>query len=349
MAEVTRKEIFSQAAKKLRKDFEELKATILHAGLKGGEAEDLVRRFLQSHLPKRFDAGSGLIIDPLDRMSKQTDVIIYDALNCPVYRASEKAAILPSDNVAAVVEVKSRLDKEKMRDAFENARSVKGLVKTTNDGAMAKPVGEPDPKTPNPIESGNRLVTLQTLCCLFVFETSLTLEKLSEHYHSSIREYGLGRHIDMVLVLDKGVIMLATKPANVELGWHPVIMEGFGGPHAEGAHLAVATMPMKEDGLDFFLRFLLAHLVHFRPHSGHPGFLLKDEHQMTLTYLTSITHENDPVLRDHNLRRYADEVRTEFLKTPVPTEPSDEKNLQGRTASDTPDVIYLSGPKHPDA
>jgi hypothetical protein len=52
MTHVTRKEIFAQAAKKLRHDFEELKATILHAGLKGGEAEDLVRKFLQGHCQK---------------------------------------------------------------------------------------------------------------------------------------------------------------------------------------------------------------------------------------------------------------------------------------------------------
>jgi hypothetical protein len=272
-------------------------------------------------------------------------VIIYDALNCPVYRTSEKAAIIPRDNVAAVVEVKSRLDKEKMRDAFENARSVKDLAKTTNDSLLVKPIGEPDLKVPNPSESSNRLVTLQTLCCLFVFETPLTLERLSEHYGSGIREYGLGRHIDIVLVLDKGVIMLATKPAKSELGWHPVILEGFGGPHAEGAHVAVATMPMKEDGLDFFLRFLLAHLIHFRAHSGHPGFWLKEEHQMELVYLTSITHEKDPVRRDQNMRRYADEVRADFLKTPVPTGSREETNLKAGTASNTPDVIYLPGPK----
>jgi len=75
MTRVTRKEIFAQAAKKLRNDFDELSSTILHSGVKGGEAEDLVRKFLQGHLPKRFDAGSGFIIDPHDGMSKQTDVI----------------------------------------------------------------------------------------------------------------------------------------------------------------------------------------------------------------------------------------------------------------------------------
>jgi hypothetical protein len=38
--QTTRQEIFAQAAKKLRHDFEELSATVVHSGLKGGEAED---------------------------------------------------------------------------------------------------------------------------------------------------------------------------------------------------------------------------------------------------------------------------------------------------------------------
>ena len=103
---------------------------------------------------------------------------------------------------------------------------------------------------------------------------------------------------------------------------------------------------MKEDGLDYFLRFLLAHLIHFRAHSGHPGFWLKDQHQMALTYLTSITHEKDPVQREQNLRQYADEVRADFLRSVVPTDSREETNLKDRTGSDTPDdVIYLPGPK----
>jgi hypothetical protein len=68
---------------------------------------------------------------------------------------------------------------------------------------------------------------------------------------------------------------------------------------------------------------------------------------MTLNYLVSITHETDPVRREQNLRRYEDEVRADFLKNPVPTESREEKNLTGKTASNTPDVIYLPGPNGP--
>ena len=62
MPEVTRQNIFAQAARKLRQDFEEL-TTIPHNLLKGNEAEKLVRKFLKEHLRRRFDVGAGFIID----------------------------------------------------------------------------------------------------------------------------------------------------------------------------------------------------------------------------------------------------------------------------------------------
>jgi hypothetical protein len=165
MQKVTRQQIFAQAAKKLRQDFDEL-STVPHAGLKGHEAEDIVRKFLKGHIPARFDVGSGFVIDNLDNISKQTDLIIYDALNCPMYRASDNAAIIPSDNVAAVIEVKSRLDKQSMEEAFDNIREVKGLAKT---------------KPPDiPI-----LVATQTYCGLFAFSTSPANLQQSVNGHPS--------------------------------------------------------------------------------------------------------------------------------------------------------------------
>ncbi len=122
-------ELFQKAADKLHADFEESRV-VPHAGVKGGEAEKLVRKFLNDHLPGRFRAGSGFIVDRKDTVSRQTDVIIYDALNCPVYRVSEEGGVYPSDNVAGVVEVKSSLNKAELDNAWEKVASVKALHKT---------------------------------------------------------------------------------------------------------------------------------------------------------------------------------------------------------------------------
>jgi hypothetical protein len=315
MSQVTRQEIFAMAAKQLRQDFEALTA-LHHGGLKGGEAEKLVIQFLRDHIPKRFDVTSGLILDQNDRVSRQTDVIVYDALNCPAYRTSETAAVIPSDNVAATVEVKSVLDKDQMHDAFAKASAVKVLAKT-------KP-----PDIPMPM-------MCQTICFVFAFESRLTLDKLSEHYQACVCEFGLGRHIDLVMLLDRGNIMLSGKGRQQTLGWAPLIMEGFGGAAGEGAHVAVSSVETK-DSLDMFFRFLLADLMRFRGLVGHPGFWTKDPQPfMKLTYLTSITHETDPNKRAEILRQYREEVIAEFARNPISpvSTTGDEKP--------TPDIIYM--------
>ena len=67
-----------------------------HNAVKGHEAEEIVKKFLADHIPKRFAVGSGFILDPVGNISRQTDVILYDAFNCSVYRVSNEASIFPS-------------------------------------------------------------------------------------------------------------------------------------------------------------------------------------------------------------------------------------------------------------
>jgi hypothetical protein len=78
-------------------------------GGKGLEVEEVLRKFLNAHLPRRYSACSGVMIDVENHMSKQTDVMVYDALSSPEYRASEQLQIVPADAVASVIEVKSCL------------------------------------------------------------------------------------------------------------------------------------------------------------------------------------------------------------------------------------------------
>jgi hypothetical protein len=290
MEELTRERIFAQAARKLREDFNEARL-LPHAGARGAEGEAIVRGFLNSHLPKRFAAGCGFIIDRQDRVSRQTDVVVYDAHNCPIYLASDTAAIFPNDNVAAVVEVKSRLDKEKLFSAAENIAAAKALVKTRDSGAPGYMQGS-------------------TLGCVFAFECELLTEKMLRHYVDTIAKHGIGRHIDVIVVLDRAFYTVVARPPGEE-GWAMTTIEGLGGPAAEGSHLAVASHDAGEETLDGFLRYLLFHLTFFRAIVPHPGFSLRKAGGEVL-YFMSLTQETDPVKREAKLREYADEVRREF-------------------------------------
>jgi hypothetical protein len=299
MEQPTRKSIFDMAAMQLRQDFESLKA-IPHAGARGGEAEGLLKRFLLDHIPRRFDVGSGFIIDPRDSVSRQTDVIIYDALNCPAYRASPTAGIYPANNVAAVVEVKSNLTGQRLTDAFDNIESVKRLAKVrTPDSA-----GLMD----------------QTHGSIFAFKSSLSLDTIADRYLQRFKDKGLGPHTDLICVLDKGIIVPVVRVPGVE-GWAIAVLEGLGGLDAEGSHVGVAVQQLGTGTLDAYLRLLLAQLTLFRSMVDHPGFGWGDQlpgGMMKVTYLTSVTNEPDPQKRRKKLDEYARQAREEMSKSPVP-------------------------------
>jgi hypothetical protein len=287
----TRDAIFAMAARRLREEFQAA-AVVPHRGLRGDEVARLIRDFLNERLPKRFTAGSGFIIDRDDAVSKQTDVVIYDALNCPVYRASEEAAIIPNENVAAVVEVKSSLDKEKLLEAAENIAAAKLLRKTI----------VPD--------TAPVLIQSSTLGLLFAFDTTLTLETIEKHYREALHDRLFHSHIDAILVLDRALITLGAQTPGYE--WAHGIFEGPGG--VEGTHFGIATLQLEDASLDAWFRLPLAHLAHFRGIVDHPGFgyTSRPNAQLRITYTGSFTHEQDPEKRARKLEEYREQVRRSF-------------------------------------
>lgn len=309
MSELTRNVIFEQAAKKLRAEFEEL-SVIPHKGAKGSEAEGLMKNFLSNRLPKRFAVSSGFIIDKRNEVSKQTDVVIYDAFNCPVYRASDDGAIFPNDNVAAVVEVKALLDKDRLREACENIRAAKRLA-----------------KTPMP-DNFPFLVSTQTLGCIFAYKSSITLNKIVEHYQEFLSEKGFNAedNVDIIAVLDRGIITFVAQPKGHD--WTIVVMDGPGGEQMEGGHVGFGIQNLGYAALDGFFRFLLSHLMVFRGMIDHPGFdwrSLPAEGKMRVTYLTSITYEKDPEKKKEILRTYREEARKDFEKNSAPVDEESEE------------------------
>lgn len=232
--------------------------------------------------------GSGFILDAKDARSKQTDVIVYDALNCPRYRVSETASIFPADNVAAVVEVKSRLDGASLNEAFDNLRAAKALVK-----ARLPDVG----------------ATLsQTHGSVFAFESSLSLSTIASRYAQWVKDLkGFGTHPDAVCVLDKGLVTTVSN-LGPRTPWSTAFIEVLRG--AEGASFGLGTLPLGEGTLDGWFRLLLGHLILFRPVVDHRGFDWgRVPGGMTLTYLGSCSNEPDPVRRAQLLASYRQEFQ----------------------------------------
>ena len=201
-------DLFIEASKQLRYDFEEIKKNNPHYGESGAEVEIILRDFLNDHLPKRFAADTGCVIDDESNISMQTDIIIYDALNSPIIRKGKRVLILPNDNVASVIEVKSKLNKDELKDAAKKIASAKALKKTpVNDGDQ--------PVTMSP------LVIERTFGVVFAYESYTSLKALSDNLIEINSEYPSNQWVDMIVVLDKGVVAytLQTPFSKKMRGW----------------------------------------------------------------------------------------------------------------------------------
>jgi len=123
--------IFRGLSQKLKSDFELLSSQLSHS-LSTGEAREFVlKELLRQYLPAKLGAEKGVIISSVENElpSKQIDIIIYDKLNTPVLYSVENLRIFPIEGVYAVIEVKSYLDSEALKNAIENVRSVKKMTK----------------------------------------------------------------------------------------------------------------------------------------------------------------------------------------------------------------------------
>lgn len=253
--EINIKELLSSAGKKLKGDFDFLKETNPHYAERGAEAQEILIKFLNNHLPKRYAASTGIIIDNQNNISPQVDVIIYDAVNSPVYRKDERIMILPSDNAAVAIEVKSSLSKKELEDAGQKIKKVKNLKKTsiTNvDQEVTK--------------SG--LVITQTLGVVFAYTSSTSLETLAENLVDINKSIEAHCWIDLIIVLDKGTILYAIKqPLN------PNISGSFNGipcpdPLPLPYYIILGKSELGERTTNEFFARILSHLTFFRKRSS---------------------------------------------------------------------------------
>lgn len=100
---------------------------IKHAGDKGENREHILREFLATHLPKKYGVAKGEIVTKDGQHSHSADIVIFDAVNCPVLY-SEKTAIIPVEGVFGVIEVKSSLSKAEFIGAARQIEAFKKLA-----------------------------------------------------------------------------------------------------------------------------------------------------------------------------------------------------------------------------
>src|SRR5260221_3511536 len=101
--------------------------SVEHEGVVGVLRESLVEAFVEPLLMPPYRAGTGVIVDSVGNQSGQCDIVIWDdSIFRPLYEA-RGAGIHFIEAVVAVIEVKSTLNRDSVRQAFERAKEFKEM------------------------------------------------------------------------------------------------------------------------------------------------------------------------------------------------------------------------------
>ena len=253
MQKPTRKTIFEEASRLMRAQFEDARKNVPHKGRAGGEGEMILNNFLNDHLPSRFKAASGFIIDKKDNITGHLDSIIYDAHNCPIYRVSKSDLIIPSDNAVSVFEVKFDLTTTLLRSALGKISETKKLVITPERESLGK------------------LETTKAYGVIFAFETKLKTEKIIDVWEKYLADNDdISKSASMIVIPDIGIVVPCVDLPGEKIA--PIQLEGLPLAAPIGTKLGIGFLGYKNDTLDFMMRLLLSHLTFFRNRIDNPGF-----------------------------------------------------------------------------
>jgi hypothetical protein len=122
-------DIMTAVSKQLTGSIEASRHSFEHHLTEGEAVENAVRKFLRDHLPDSIGIAHGQVIDRHGSMSKQLDVILYDAQRTPILFSDEadENRIIPVEGVIAAIEAKTNLRLSDIPTLAESARILKTL------------------------------------------------------------------------------------------------------------------------------------------------------------------------------------------------------------------------------
>lgn len=138
--------VFEAYSDRLTQAFQETQKAFTRSLDRGTGREEALRGFLQSNLPKRYGVGTGFVVNSGGIQSRQIDIVIYDALTCPVFAIDKTHNAFPVEGVYAAIEVKSTLTPVSFRQARENAIALKEVANTHLASLEDLPSGDPRAK-----------------------------------------------------------------------------------------------------------------------------------------------------------------------------------------------------------
>ncbi|PEC48933.1 DUF6602 domain-containing protein [Bacillus sp. AFS096315] len=123
-------DLMKDVKNQLQNKLNEIRTNLTHSGLKGTELEkEVIKQFFNARYPFLEACGGQIISTDDNGKREQTDVILYDPLNTPIFYDGGDVRVLPLEGVLGTAEVKTSLSSDDLRDAIKNSQAIKKIPK----------------------------------------------------------------------------------------------------------------------------------------------------------------------------------------------------------------------------
>lgn len=182
-------------------------------GLVGSAREHEVRQKLESLLPSKVGVASGCVIDSYGGTSNQTDVVLFERDQCPIFsiNGDPNATYIPCESVLAVGEIKSSLGTKELTDAVDKIAKIKSLQRHLDDQTCFRKYGSSlsfqgaESESYDPINKPFDQIYGFVLCHDF----SLTHESLVKRYVEACAHHAAHLSPNALISLKDGLVMFA--------------------------------------------------------------------------------------------------------------------------------------------
>jgi hypothetical protein len=196
------------------------RSAIVHAGEKGRALEHVVTMLLRSFLPAEYGLSTGFIVFHTPegpKLTRQLDVIIYDAVRSSPIISLETCEVLPLEAVYGYVEVKATLTSSSDEATEPAENSIECCLERNRDLRNMKDRRYWVPRGSSPIETAlhkHDWVSIRSY--IFAFEpigrVATNLGDLAQRMANVSKRLGIPTHLHGVFVANHG--LLFTRPVD---------------------------------------------------------------------------------------------------------------------------------------
>lgn len=248
--------LFEGSLLRLRTEAEYFSRLTDHNGELGRLNETHLVNLLRSYLPPKIGIGTGFIecggADP--RQSSQCDIVLYDALNSTPLYQSQSWSIYPIEMVYGVIEVKTALDPNELKDAFLKCAEIRIMAAGENDSEPNKAYMvrvEPPPGKPK-ASYVHYMDKLAPRFFVFAYGGWQTIEALEENFGRLSKEHTKA-HLHGVCTLTKTGSLFIGQKAFSGGDFESISTNGFRHFLRTMPALLDSMLPLHRNGLGFDL------------------------------------------------------------------------------------------------